>query len=544
MPIKINRDKNITGKQVKNFPRGYFIIVSLLLIYESESKRSFIDGLPPVNIHTEIDNNKSISRSSTVEEEEAVDDDDGKLHVVISHCKLSIGWIWKSYLYNQSYESVTIISKCGVPIRPEDMPPITLTHHQQDQDQEQNDKILVQIISLPNIGRCDHSYAYWIAMVLGNEEKSMKDDYQLLYSNRDQNKSNNNSNNSSSNNSSSSSNNIINPFQSITIDPKDYIIFMKDNGNKYSYFEEISLQNMFVEMNTNNVGMACASVLNNFPTYRYSMTSWAHRGVMWNQVQMGEYRANKYKNKIIVDFQASHKPMGEWIRYLSVYNENDNNKYNHNSSNKSSYYNSSDDDDHHHQQVFSDKYLENISRSMQKIPNKDSKSYDELDLVPVCFGGRFMTRWGQLSFDDAPIENWSTITKGLGRGDNIEEGHYMERWWADILSWSSYSSRLLDTITDTTEISDDNAKTATAATTTTNTNDISGIIFKNRDHTIFYDKSRPHRRSAGEVLTQNEQRNVLSKKSYFIYKNRGFSGMIILRKNNNNTGIDNHDQLE
>merc|ERR1740133_716411 len=125
---------------------------------------------------------------------------------------------------------------------------------------------------------------------------------------------------------------------------------------------------------------------------------------------------------------------------------------------------------------------------MQEIPSKNLKSYNALDLVPVCFGGRFMTRWGQLSFDDAPIENWSTITKGLGRGDNIEEGHYMERWWADILSWSSYSSRLLDTTTtattDTTQISDDDdAKTAAATATATNTtstnttsttNDISG----------------------------------------------------------------------
>ena len=335
---------NFTGKQIHNFRRGCYIVVSLLIFHEfayfihfntsyhghdvfyrynnesSEAERSFVDGLPLINIPTEIgSNSRSVSRNSKEEADDDDDDDDGKLHVVISHCKLSIGWIWKSYLYNQSYESVTIISKCGVPIPPEDMPPsITLTHpHQQDQNQhqEQNDnKTLVQIISLPNVGRCDHSFAYWIAMVLGNEEKSMKDDYQLLYSNRDQNTSNNSINkinNSSSSSSSSSSNNIINPFQSITIDPKDYIIFMKDNDNRYRSFEEpIPLQNMFVEIKTNNVGMACASVLHNMEKYTDSMTSWAHRGVMWNRVQMKEYRADKYKNDIIVEFQSSHRPMG------------------------------------------------------------------------------------------------------------------------------------------------------------------------------------------------------------------------------------------
>ena len=86
---------------------------------------------------------------------------------------------------------------------------------------------------------------------------------------------------------------------------------MKDNDNRYRSFEEpIPLQNMFVEIKTNNVGMACAAVLHNMEKYTDSMTSWAHRGVMWNRVQMKEYRADKYKNDIIVEFQSSHRPMG------------------------------------------------------------------------------------------------------------------------------------------------------------------------------------------------------------------------------------------
>ena len=81
---------NFTGKQIQNFRRGCYIVVSLLIFHEfayfihftsyhghvlfylyneSESERSFVDGLPPINIPTEIDNSRRISRSSTAEEE-------------------------------------------------------------------------------------------------------------------------------------------------------------------------------------------------------------------------------------------------------------------------------------------------------------------------------------------------------------------------------------------------------------------------------------------------------------------------------------------
>ena len=47
----------------------------------------------------------------------------------------------------------------------------------------------------------------------------------------------------------------------------------------------------------------------------------------------------------------------------------------------------------------------------------------------MCCGGVFATLWEQLSFEDSPVTllGWRVITDALSRGDNIEEGHYMER---------------------------------------------------------------------------------------------------------------------
>jgi hypothetical protein len=71
-----------------------------------------------------------------------------------------------------------------------------------------------------------------------------------------------------------------------------------------------------------------------------------------------------------------------------------------------------------------------------------SKDYREHDLVPICYGGVFATQWGQLFSEDAAVtpRGWNHIARSLSRGDNILEGHFMERWWAELLSWSSYAS--------------------------------------------------------------------------------------------------------
>jgi hypothetical protein len=62
----------------------------------------------------------------------------------------------------------------------------------------------------------------------------------------------------------------------------------------------------------------------------------------------------------------------------------------------------------------------------------NSNNSNNYDLVPVCFGGSFIT--SHRTIEQSPVKNWTAIVHALSRGDNIEEGHYMERLWAQLLT--------------------------------------------------------------------------------------------------------------
>ena len=53
-------------------------------------------------------------------------------------------------------------------------------------------------------------------------------------------------------------------------------------------------------------------------------------------------------------------------------------------------------------------------------------------LVPVCYGGAFAVRRDRLL--RVPAITWPLVAQALERGDNIEEGHYMERSWAALFA--------------------------------------------------------------------------------------------------------------
>lgn len=79
----------------------------------------------------------------TINEDAALHDK--KIHVVVSHCKRDLHWMAN---FTQGYElsSVHVVSKCGEPV--EGAP----------------DGATIE--ELPNVGRCDHSYAHYISNVL------------------------------------------------------------------------------------------------------------------------------------------------------------------------------------------------------------------------------------------------------------------------------------------------------------------------------------------------------------------------------------------
>lgn len=69
------------------------------------------------------------------------------ISLVISHCEENVGWI-RDYVGNEySIADITIYSKCGNKVEGLDI---------------LNTIRPVEVITLPNYGRCDHTYAYWI----------------------------------------------------------------------------------------------------------------------------------------------------------------------------------------------------------------------------------------------------------------------------------------------------------------------------------------------------------------------------------------------
>jgi len=451
------------------------------------------------------------------------------VHVVVSHCNKPVGWIWEEYfrdITNQtsSYniKSITFISKCNIPIPVDDLP-YHYYYSTKDVDRTPQFKPktpkpipLVTVVSLPNVGRCDHSYAFWITKVLmgGNyEEQTAKNhsnttdnltrhnrdsyrEYRLLYSNHHNSYKYNldlSNNDGDGDGDGHDDENDDDPFQKISrfIDPADLVLFMKDNNNAYraGYEDQTTLLDMFdaisrknatansTESSFNSKGVACASFYAG-NDQRYRQTKWAHRSVLWTfhlrryereyYTNTTDHYSNNSKSAVnnepdnilhVNNFRSDHRPMGNWIKHLF-------NRSSSLSSHSPSPLVEQQQQQRHQQQqqqqkqlpVFSNKYLENAIHGVNELHGyyynvtqknngtdlSNTSDYYKLDIVPVCYGGVFSTQWGQLSSQDAPVTKygWRVVTDALGRGDSIEEGHYMERWWGDILSWSSYSSRL------------------------------------------------------------------------------------------------------
>lgn len=72
-----------------------------------------------------------------------------KYRLVISHCDKPLHWIYDKFIRTRwdqaKIQSITIYSKCGNPI-------VGAPDHPN-----------LKVIALPNVGRCDHSYAHWMA---------------------------------------------------------------------------------------------------------------------------------------------------------------------------------------------------------------------------------------------------------------------------------------------------------------------------------------------------------------------------------------------
>jgi len=240
-----------------------------------------------------------------------------KISIVISHCEDPIGWLSDFIDDNFVISDITIISKCG-----KDIQGIHLLHKLTKE---------IKVDYLDNVGRSDHSYAYWISQ---NRPKISRDDT-----------------------------------------GNGLVLFMKDNNYLLPCcrtFEEV-FQLATVR------GFGCFLR--------------PHPGKMMKNL----YIPLMYHRTSRLDGFA-----------LSKYDRTGD---------------ESNPD-------FSSQY-ENLKAFRTEL----GFDYPDTPLVPVCYGGMFMTqKKGLLTQPQHLFENLEVM---LSRGNNIEEGHFVERLWASLVTGQS-----------------------------------------------------------------------------------------------------------
>lgn len=216
-----------------------------------------------------------------------------RLSLVISHCNENMEWM-HNYIKDLPILNVTIYSKCNSTIEGYD--------HAIDQS---------TIIRLPNVGRCDHSYAHWMRQI---EKEDATDDHIVLFikASRD----------------------------------------LYQKGMSYRPLQEVIRLAL-------HSGFSCESKPNDKSYYHDS-----------NLLQF--FMLEKHKEE---DIRSKYRYMGGWLKDVGI-----------------------------------------------ELPRP---------FTPVCYGGNFAVKASQIHSKKDVLKN---IETSLSRGDNIEEGHFMERAWAGFLS--------------------------------------------------------------------------------------------------------------
>ncbi|KAL7539072.1 hypothetical protein ACHAWF_006290 [Thalassiosira exigua] len=236
-----------------------------------------------------------------------------RIHIVVSHCLENIDWI-ERYTAGLNVASMHIVSKC------EEVPPYIpqgATHEMME-----------------NIGRCDHTYAYYVSQVLDTKLSSTIDDDNSI------------------------------------------VVFLKDNHNLHQGTVRFLSSRDLVNIASSSNGFGCAIARAKYDRYHSPYHYW--RGL--STFQLEEYESQgDYDESDRAPFESpSFKSMGSFTKALNP------------------------------------------------------GDYHVSEVVPVCYGGIFAASVANIKAVDASI--WKRATKLLSRGDNILEGHFMERSWAMLLS--------------------------------------------------------------------------------------------------------------
>ena len=321
----------------------------------------------------------------------------------------------------------------------------------------------VRVIELPNVGRCDHSYAYWIQQLMATKTKTTTMTTTTMTATTTNTTTNNNKtttiwtrkghgnvslqeeeemvvvvdpnidtfDNGHDNDHGNDGDGDGENYDYYYYDDNDLVMFMKGNDNAYRANQTWDELYTFPEIvqrhdKTKKEMLTCGSRPNFNPSRKKTERGRKIRrqGEKSNiadietllRFRMDEYRrVSESESESIsnnkVEFMAQHRPLGRWLESVGV--------------------------------LAAEQFLELEKRARKTLQktgggrgNNTTTVTGPFDLdntyVPICYGGMFLS--SIRSIVDSPVQDWAPIVDSLSRGDNIEEGHYMERSWAALLS--------------------------------------------------------------------------------------------------------------
>jgi hypothetical protein len=176
-----------------------------------------------------------------------------KVIIVVSHCNKPLHWM-QDYIVGSLLFVITkiyIFSKCGE--QPQGVPEGAIVH------------------TLSNVGRCDHTYAYFITEILPQEVG-------------------------------------VDSSSSFAKQRESIIVFIKDNMINHQGFEEIRNFESMVRLASSSNGFGChSSPLKHASAY--------HNITLLSQFEIGSYSGSNNDN---VPFKSSHINLGEYWRTINL----------------------------------------------------------------------------------------------------------------------------------------------------------------------------------------------------------------------------------
>lgn len=248
------------------------------------------------------------------------DPDTKRIHIVISHCKNDLWWL-SNFTKGHDIASTHVITKCGIPV--EGAP----------------DSATIQV--LPNVGRCDHTYAYYINKLL--DQKIVKGE-----------------------------------------EKDSIVVFLKDDMSQENFHQVLGGKwrdlDSLIRLASSTNGFGCGVELPDTSDELKGMSPSAyHDTSVFFEFRMHHFygRNEKGYTKDGVEFFSNYTTLGPFYRSLVA------------------------------------------TEPTQEV-------------MQVCFGGIFAVSYLNIKKVDSSV--FQKAEKLLSRGDNIQEGHYMERSWASLFA--------------------------------------------------------------------------------------------------------------